>query len=46
MAVQFFKPAFDIELIQTDNGSEFTNNQNHLDRSKPPVSFFTRKMAH
>lgn len=39
MAVQFFKPAFDIELIQTDNGSEFTNNQNHLDRSKtPPLS--------
>lgn len=38
-AIQFYKPAFDIELIQTDNGSEFTNNQAHLDRSKePPLS--------
>lgn len=39
MALRFFKPAFDIELIQTDNGSEFTNNQAHLDRSKiPPLA--------
>ena len=40
MAIKFYKPAFDIELIQTDNGPEFTNNQAHLDRDKiPPLAW-------
>lgn len=38
-AIKFYAPAFDIELIQTDNGSEFTNNQIYLDSKKePPLS--------
>jgi len=35
-AIKFYKPAFDIQLIQMDNGSEFTNNQIHVDRNKEP----------
>ena len=35
-AIRFYKPAFDIELVQMDNGSEFTNNQIHIDRKKEP----------
>lgn len=36
MVLKFFKPAFDIQLIQTDNGTEFTNNQIHLEYGKEP----------
>ena len=40
LVLKFYKPAFTLQLIQTDNGSEFTNNQAHLDRSKvPPLSW-------
>ena len=35
-AIRFYAPAFSIELIQMDNGSEFTNNQIHVDRKKEP----------
>lgn len=35
-AIRFYAPAFNIELIQMDNGSEFTNNQIHVDRKKEP----------
>lgn len=38
-AIEFYKPAFGIELVQTDNGTEFTNNQIYLDsRKEPPLS--------
>lgn len=38
-AIKFYTPAFPIQLIQTDNGSEFTNNQIRLDsRKEPPLS--------
>ncbi len=40
MALKFYEPAFPIQLVQTDNGSEFTNNQAHLDREKiPPLAW-------
>ena len=35
-AIKFYKPAFDMQLVQMDNGSEFTNNQIHVDRRKEP----------
>ena len=35
-AILFYKPAFDMQLVQMDNGSEFTNNQIHVDRRKEP----------
>ena len=39
MALKFFAPAFDIQLIQTDNGAEFTNNQFHkTNRIEPRMS--------
>ena len=39
MATKFYKPAFNLQLVQTDNGSEFTNNKAYLDnRSLPPLS--------
>ena len=39
MAIRFYKPAFEIKLIQTDNGPEFTNAKYHTDSKKiPPLS--------
>ena len=35
-AIRFFAPAFQIELIQTDNGPEFTNNQIYIEYKKEP----------
>lgn len=38
-AIKFYEPAFDIQLIQTDNGSEFTNKKLRTDITKdPPLS--------
>lgn len=35
-AIRFYKPAFDIQLVQTDNGTEFTNNKLRNDTKKNP----------
>lgn len=40
MALKFYAPAFPIQLVQTDNGSEFTNNQIHINRrEEPPLAW-------
>jgi transposase InsO family protein len=36
LAIKFYEPAFQMELVQMDNGSEFTNNQIHLEYKKEP----------
>ena len=39
MARKFYEPAFKFELVQTDNGTEFTNSQFRIDTKKePPLS--------
>ena len=39
MALRFYEPAFKPELIQTDNGPEFTNRRFRIDTKKePPLS--------
>ena len=35
-AIKFYTPAFNIELVQMDNGTEFTNNQINIDKKKEP----------
>ena len=40
MALKFYTPAFQMQLIQTDNGSEFTNNQIRIEsRKEPPLAW-------